>query len=99
MIENIKSSEDLLLEAKEAALSQCDTNCSAHIHGSISAERQMNAAIGLLSKDKANTIRQEILSALAENSGFIADIKALTSIDDIKNYMGTIAREDLTGAR
>ena len=99
MIENIKAPEDLLLEAKEAALSHCDTDCSAHIHGSISAERQMNAAIGLLSKDKASIIKQEILSALAENSGFIADIKALTSIDDIKTYMGDIARADLTGAR
>ena len=88
-----------LAEVKEQNQNKCDSDTSANIYASISAETQMNTANGLLEQSVAEIIKSEISTALSENTGFIADIEILTSNAQIDAYMAQIERTPMTGGR
>jgi len=98
-IENIKSPADLLNEARENALNTCDTGCSTNIYEGWSKEAQQNISMGLYDQVTCEAGKSEISGALEENLGFIADIEALTSIEDINAYMAQLTHTPLSGGR
>ena len=86
-------------DVRELAQSSVDAECSSHILAAWSSNAQRNVSLGLYEQDVCELCKSEVSLALAENKGYIDDIEALNTIQEVDDYVALIQREILLGGR
>ena len=88
-----------LAEVKELNQNRVDGDCTGHILAAWSSNAQRNVSLGLYEEDICSLCKAEVSLALAENKGYIDDIEALNTIQEVDDYVALIQREILLGGR